>query len=81
LFASARSAMGFRTTWHLIGECLFWSMFDDEEEVTTSGPVHFKTAITGALQRTEAALRASYEKATHKTRTRPITKRHCGRSG
>src|SRR6266404_83585 len=59
---------GFPHYVHLIGECLFWSMFDDEEEVTTSGPVHFKTAITGALQRTEAALRASYEKATHKTR-------------
>jgi hypothetical protein len=42
--------------------------FDDENEVTNSGPAHFKSAIKGALQRTEAALRAQYEKATRKTR-------------
>jgi DNA polymerase III delta prime subunit len=59
---------GFPHYVHLIGECLFWAMFDDTQEVKKSGPEHFKTAITGALQRTEAALRAAYEKATHKTR-------------
>lgn len=59
---------GFPHYVHLIGECLFWAMFDDEKEVTKSGPDHFKIAITGALQRTEAALRAAYEKATHKIR-------------
>ena len=59
---------GFPHYVHLIGEFLFWSMFDDEDDVTKSGPRHFKVAITGALQRTEAALRAQYEKATHKTR-------------
>lgn len=59
---------GFPHYVHLIGECLFWSMFDDPEEVKKSGPGHFKTAVNGALQRTEAALRAAYEKATHKTR-------------
>ncbi len=59
---------GFPHYVHLIGECLFWSMFDDPEEVKKSGPEHFKTAVNGALQRTEAALRAAYEKATHKTR-------------
>lgn len=59
---------GFPHYVHLIGESLFWSMFDDEDDVTKSGARHFKVAITGALQRTEAALRAQYEKATHKTR-------------
>jgi hypothetical protein len=59
---------GFPHYVHLIGESLFWAMFDDEKEVTTSGSDHFKTGITGALQRTEAALRAAYEKATHKIR-------------
>lgn len=59
---------GFPHYVHLIGECLFWSIFDDPGEVIKSGPQHYKTAITGALQRTEAALQAAYEKATRKTR-------------
>jgi uncharacterized protein len=59
---------GFPHYVHLIGESLYWSMFDDAEPVATSGPAHFKAGIEGALQRTEAALRAQYDKATHKTR-------------
>jgi hypothetical protein len=59
---------GFPHYVHLIGECLFWGMFDDPNEVKRSGPEHYRTAITGALQRTEAALQAGYEKATRKTR-------------
>jgi hypothetical protein len=43
-------------------------MFDDPAPLTKSGPTHFKAGIEGALQRTEAALRAQYNKATHKTR-------------
>jgi uncharacterized protein len=59
---------GFPHYVHLIGESLFWSMFDDSEAVTKSGAHHFKAGIEGALQRTEAALRAQYDKATQKTR-------------
>jgi hypothetical protein len=59
---------GFPHYVHLIGESLFWSMFDDEKPVTKSGPSHFQAGINGALQRTEAGLRAAYDKATHKTR-------------
>jgi uncharacterized protein len=59
---------GFPHYVHLIGECLFWGMFDDESVVTKSGPAHYRTAIIGAIQRTEAALKAAYEKATYKTR-------------
>jgi uncharacterized protein len=59
---------GFPHYVHLIGESLFWSMFDDERDVTKSDTKHFQTGIKGALERTEAALRAQYEKATHKTR-------------
>lgn len=43
-------------------------MFDDPEPVTMSNAIHFKAGIEGALQRTEAILRAQYEKATQKTR-------------
>jgi uncharacterized protein len=59
---------GFPHYVHLIGEALFWSMFDDPNEVIRSGPDHFKAAITGALQRVEPALRVQYEKAIRKTR-------------
>jgi hypothetical protein len=59
---------GFPHYVHLIGEALFWSMFDDPKEVTRSGPEHYKAAITGAIQRVESALRVQYEKATKKTR-------------
>jgi hypothetical protein len=33
---------GFPHYVHLIGESLFWSMFDDKEEVKKSGPAHYK---------------------------------------
>jgi hypothetical protein len=59
---------GFPHYVHLIGESLFWSMFDDAEEVARSGPNHFRAGIKGALERTEAALRAQYDKATQKYR-------------
>ena len=59
---------GFPHYVHLIGESLFWSMFDDPDPVHASNANHYKTGIEGALQRTEAILRAQYDKATQKTR-------------
>src|SRR5712671_104582 len=59
---------GFPHYVHLIGESLFWSMFDDPEEVKRSAANHFRAGIEGALQRTEATMRAQYDKAIHKTR-------------
>src|SRR6266480_7212372 len=59
---------GFPHYVHLIGESLFWSMFDDSEEVRKSGSAHYRAGIEGALQRTEAVLRHQYEKATQKIR-------------
>lgn len=59
---------GFPHYVHLIGEALFWSMYDDAAAVTQSGPEHFKTAIREAIQRVEPPLRIQYEKATRKTR-------------
>jgi hypothetical protein len=47
---------------------MFWSMFDDPAEVAKSSAKHFKDGIQGALQRTEATLRAQYDKATQKYR-------------
>jgi hypothetical protein len=59
---------GFPHYVHLIGEALFWSMFDDANEARCSGPEHYKAGINGALRRVESALRVQYEKATKKTR-------------
>jgi len=59
---------GFPHYVHLIGESLFWSMFDDAEAVSKSGPAHFKAGIEGALERSEAPLRTQYDKATQKTK-------------
>jgi hypothetical protein len=59
---------GFPHYVHLIGESMFWSMFDDAKPVTRSEARHFKAGIQGALQRTEATLRAQYDKATKKYR-------------
>jgi uncharacterized protein len=59
---------GFPHYVHLIGESLFWKMFDDSSIVTFSDATHYKAGIEGALQRTEAILRAQYDKATQKTR-------------
>jgi hypothetical protein len=68
LIRTSQISDGFPHYVHLIGESMFWSMFDDPEPVTKSGPAHFKVGIEGALQRTEADLRAQYDKATQKTR-------------
>lgn len=59
---------GFPHYVHLIGESMFWSMFDDSEEIKRSGSRHYKEGIKGARQRTESALKAQYEKATQKYR-------------
>jgi hypothetical protein len=53
---------------HLIGESMFWSMYDDPAEVRRSGATHYRAGIEGALHRTEATLRAQYDKATQKYR-------------
>src|SRR6185437_5189612 len=59
---------GFPHYVHLIGEALFWSIFDDPSDVTHSESSHYKDAIIEALRRVEPSLRVQYEKATHKTR-------------
>lgn len=59
---------GFPHYVHLIGECLFWHLFDDEGLVSRVSEVHFREAIKGAIQRTEQNLKMQYEKATRKTR-------------
>jgi uncharacterized protein len=59
---------GFPHYVHLIGEALFWSMFDDAKEVRSCTPNHFKAGVKGALERTEAEHKSLYQKATQKTK-------------
>ncbi|TLX11760.1 ATP-binding protein [Rhizobium sp. MHM7A] len=59
---------GFPHYVHLIGESMFWSAYDDKEEVTKLLSEHFRAGITGALERAEGVLRQQYQKATRKTK-------------
>lgn len=59
---------GFPHYVHLIGEALFWSMFDDQNDVSTCTAEHFKAGVKGALERTEAEHKSLYQKATQKTK-------------
>lgn len=52
---------------HLIGDCLFWALFDDPNIVNAASQSHYNTALTGALQKTERDLAHAYEKATQKS--------------
>jgi Cdc6-like AAA superfamily ATPase len=68
LIQISRISDGFPTYVHLIGDSMFWSVFDDSEIVSAVKVRHFREGITGALQRSDATLRAQYEKATMKTK-------------
>lgn len=59
---------GFPHFVHLIGDTLFWNIFDDPEDVKAATQDHFRAGIQGALERSDAVLRAQYQKATQKTK-------------
>ena len=58
---------GFPHYVHLLAECLFWAAHDDERVLSNVKPEHFRTAVKGTLERTEAVHKSSWYKATHKT--------------
>jgi uncharacterized protein len=57
---------GFPYYIHLIGEALFWAIFDDPNYCSISSPRHFERGLTTAMEEAESVLKASYEKATQK---------------
>ena len=59
---------GFPHFVHLIGESMFWSMFDAEEVLHEVRRQDLAVGVNGALMRTEAILRNQYDKATKKTK-------------
>ena len=59
---------GFPHYVHLIAECLFWAMHDDDHMVESATHKHYIVAIKNAIERTEAILKNQYNKATRKTK-------------
>jgi uncharacterized protein len=61
---------GFPHFVHLIGECLFYAMNDDENIVNDCGKNHFEIALKEALQKAEPSLRKIYQMATEKSKNK-----------
>ena len=61
---------GFPHFVHLIGECLFWAMQDDDQIVRKCRKKHFEIALNEALEKSEPLLAMTYRKATEKTKSK-----------
>lgn len=61
---------GFPHFVHLIGECLFYAMHDDENEVHSCERRHFDIALIEALQKAEPSLRKIYQMSTEKSKNK-----------
>lgn len=68
LIRSSILSDGFPHYVHLIAESLFWAMFDDEAEVRVASHEHFRSAVKGALERTEVEHKSAYRRATEKVK-------------
>lgn len=68
LIRSSILSNGFPHYVHLIAESLIWAMFDDDALCTMATREHFKEAVRGALNRTQAEHKFAYQKATEKTK-------------
>lgn len=61
---------GFPHFVHLIGQCIFYVMLDDEKEVSKCSDEHFLAALREATQKAEPSLRQIYHMATEKTKNK-----------
>lgn len=61
---------GFPHYVHLIGQCLFYVMHDDEEIVTACNDDHLLSALKEATKKAEPSLRRIYQTATEKTKNK-----------
>ena len=57
---------GFPSYIHLIGEQLFWSMFDDEKVARVCEQRHFAEGVKNAVKEAETTLKIIYDNATQK---------------
>ena len=70
LFRISIVSDGFPHFVHLIGQCMFYAMQDDKEDVTVRRRGHYDAGIKEALEQTEPPLRAAYLRATEKTKNK-----------
>lgn len=61
---------GFPHFVHLIGQCLFYVLHDDPEELTSCSDSHFLAALQEATAKAEPSLRQIYQMATEKTKNK-----------
>jgi Cdc6-like AAA superfamily ATPase len=57
---------GFPYYVHLLGEKLFWTIWDDDKTIIASTPQHFEIALREASAEAEPSLKRTYELATQK---------------
>lgn len=62
----AQISDGFPYYVHLLGEKLFWAMWDDDKNTERSTPQHFETALHEASLEAEPSLKRTYELAIQK---------------
>ena len=59
---------GFPHYVHLIGDSLFWTIFDEALPIKSVTETHFRRGVDSALLRSEPILKAQYDQATKKTK-------------
>ncbi|MFZ0693184.1 MAG: ATP-binding protein [Alphaproteobacteria bacterium] len=57
---------GFPYYVHLIGEMMFWSVFDDSRAIRKCASKHFHDGVKKGVDEAQASLKLAYEKATQK---------------
>lgn len=57
---------GFPYYVHLIGQQMFWSVFDDAQSTKECRPEHFNAGVSRAVEEAQTSLKLAYEKATQK---------------
>lgn len=68
LIRTSKISDGFPHYVHLIGECLFYAIFDDPREVREASREHFSAALKSALAKTEPSIKKIYDMATAKSK-------------
>jgi hypothetical protein len=66
LIRCSQIADGYPYFMHLLGDCLFWSLFNDQEEVGAVSIRHFEAALADAVTEAEPMLKDAYDKAVKK---------------
>lgn len=66
LIRSGQIADGYPYFMHLLGDCLFWSLNNEEDVISRVGFHNFDAAVCEAVRDAEPILKDAYDKATKK---------------